>query len=164
VRDVEQVYDAQSDLTLRDLFSLSRTGELDFTSTKLLTLSACQVGRAQSGAADDFTGFLVGVSAAGCPNTVAAVWQVNDETTSQLMRRFYEMLGEQYLARQLSTDGAMDAKAEAAAISDAHQGIGAALRSAALWLRDCDFSGRPGAPGTYSHPYFWAAFQLYGVG
>jgi len=129
---------SDDDLTMRDVF------ELKLKDTKLLTLSACEVGQVNAEELEQFQGFIAGAVTAGCPNTIAALWRVNDEATELLMVRMYKEMH--------------DAHACGNPLS-----VGAALRKAALWLRDeCWSVGGLSTSAKYSHPYFWAPFQLYG--
>jgi CHAT domain-containing protein len=124
--------DPESDLSVRELFRLQRQRRLSLTGCRLLTLSACSVGRAGA-VGDDFQGFLAAVASLGCPNTIAALWSVDDKSTSKLMQDLYAQL---------------------------KQGLplASALRRAALNIRCAN------PDGSRSHPFFWAAFQLYGSG
>ncbi|MCC5619280.1 CHAT domain-containing protein, partial [Nostoc sp. CHAB 5836] len=75
----------------RDLNNLLRstdTGQASKT-IELLVLSACQTASGDDRAALGLAGVAV---SAGARSTIASLWPVNDESTSLLMKRFYQEL------------------------------------------------------------------------
>ncbi len=149
---------------------------------ELVTLSACDTGRGvQQG--DTSMALPLGLLVGGADSVLASLWKVHDRATSLLMARFYaNWLGKTQGTREI--DGATcDPGTPMPKL--------AALREAQAWLRTLtaddldrlrDASGQTIAqsvslgpelrPGTfvaaapshrpYEHPYFWAAFVLYG--
>jgi CHAT domain-containing protein len=74
-------------LTVRDLAELARGAQL-------VTLSACETGVNGITAGDEVIGLTRGLLSAGCSAVVASLWTVSDESTAQLMERFYARLRE----------------------------------------------------------------------
>jgi CHAT domain-containing protein/tetratricopeptide (TPR) repeat protein len=72
-------------LNLFDIFNLQLGAELT-------TLSACETGMSAVWEGDELLGLARGFLYAGTPSLVVSLWTVNDRSTSQLMRRFYEGL------------------------------------------------------------------------
>ena len=109
----------------------------------LVTLSACETALGKEVAGEGILGLTRSFQYAGARTVLASLWRVDDRSTAELMKRFYG-----HYRRG-------ESKAEA-------------LRKAQL-----DFlSGRVevppepggGPPRDPTHPYHWAAFQLYGDG
>jgi CHAT domain-containing protein len=119
-----------------------------FDQVQLLTLSACETGtsggpRKGDGKEIDALGDLA--ESKGAMAVLATLWQVNDASTGELMKEFYE----------LWTAGGTISKAEA-------------LRKAQSKML---LDGEPDKSGTsckapikpyLSHPYYWAPFILIG--
>ena len=74
-------------LNLFDIFNLHLGAEL-------ITLSACETGMSAVSEGDELLGLARGFLYAGTPSLVVSLWTVNDRSTAQLMRRFYEGLRE----------------------------------------------------------------------
>ncbi|MBP9712689.1 MAG: CHAT domain-containing protein [Sterolibacterium sp.] len=55
----------------------------------LTTLSACETGLGKVLSGDDVVGLTRGFLYAGSRNVIASLWQVDDQATADLMRRFY---------------------------------------------------------------------------
>jgi CHAT domain-containing protein len=72
-------------LNLFDIFNLQLGAELT-------TLSACETGMSAVSEGDELLGLARGFLYAGTPSLVVSLWTVNDRSTAQLMRRFYEGL------------------------------------------------------------------------
>ena len=60
--------------------------------TRLLVLSACQTGVEQIKRGDEVIGLSRAFLYAGVPAMILSLWSVNDESTSELMVRFYDHL------------------------------------------------------------------------
>jgi len=69
--------------TAFDLFSMS-------CPANLVTLSGCQSGMSEVTGADDLLGLMRGFLYAGARSLLLSLWNVNDESTSDLMAMFYE--------------------------------------------------------------------------
>lgn len=70
---------------------------------ELVTLSACSSGLGEEVTGEGLVGFTQGFFAAGARRVLVSVWEVGDESTAELMRRFYAGL----LARRLSPAAAL---------------------------------------------------------
>lgn len=115
---------------------------------ELVTLSACETGLGKAIGGEGYVGFMHAFFAAGAKSQLVSLWKVDDQATCLLMRRFYENW--------------MGVRGEACAglHSGAAMPKAAALREAKAWLRGYvdRWGQRP-----YEHPYFWAAFILFGA-
>jgi CHAT domain-containing protein len=76
---------ADGQLAAADVFNLSLDGAL-------VTLSACETGRAVVTGGDELIGLSRGFLFAGASALVQSLWRVEDESTAQLMTRFYQAL------------------------------------------------------------------------
>jgi CHAT domain-containing protein len=78
-------------LRLQDIYNLKLPAEL-------VALSACQTGLGKKVEGEGLIGLTRGFMYAGAPRVVASLWKVDDRTTSELMKRFYQgMLGPESL-------------------------------------------------------------------
>ena len=107
---------------------------LDLSSCSLVTLSACETGRASIGGGDEVMGLGRGFLYAGAASLLATLWKVDDASSAELMEIFYQALLSGYT--------------KAAALASAQR----------AFLQRARSSGH----AYYTHPYFWAAFQLIG--
>jgi CHAT domain-containing protein len=117
-------------LTTLDVFNLR-------LQASLVTLSACQTGRAVVGGGDELLGLMRAFLSAGASALVLSHWAVEDRSTAQLMETFYQQL-------------------------EAGWTKGAALRYAQLQLAQPEGAIAGRRPDMYSHPFFWAPFFLVG--
>jgi CHAT domain-containing protein len=76
---------ADSWISLYDLYGLRLRASL-------VVLSACETGVNQVVGGDELVGLARGFFHAGAATVVVSLWAVNDESTAQLMRRFYSHL------------------------------------------------------------------------
>jgi CHAT domain-containing protein len=63
-------------------------------SYELVTLSACETGRARPSGGDELIGLGRGILYAGAGALVASLWQVADHSTLSLMDSFYHHLAQ----------------------------------------------------------------------
>jgi CHAT domain-containing protein len=79
-------------LRLQDIYNLKLPAEL-------VVLSACQTGLGKEIKGEGLIGLTRGFMYAGAPRIVASLWKVDDRATSELMKRFYQvMLGPERLS------------------------------------------------------------------
>ncbi len=107
----------------------------------LVVLSACETALGRELAGEGLLGLTRAFQLAGARAVLASLWPVADDSTAELMRRFHANLR------------AGMAKEEA-------------LRHAQLdFIRGAAGDPPAGAARAgLAHPFFWAAFQLYGDG
>ena len=106
----------------------------------LVTLSACETGLGKELGGEGLVGLTRAFQYAGARAVLASLWSVGDDSTAELMTRFYG-----YLKAGKTKDEA--------------------LRAAQLELIRRRRPSKETAPGTtsaVSHPFHWAAFQLIG--
>jgi CHAT domain-containing protein len=115
-------------LTTLDIFNLQ-------LNASLVTLSACQTGRSVVSAGDELLGLMRAFLSAGAASLALSLWAVEDRSTAQLMKTFYQCM----LAGQTKA---------------------AALRQAQLQFIRASHTAAGPAP--YTHPYYWAPFFLVG--
>jgi CHAT domain-containing protein len=99
----------------------------------LVTLSACETGRAVIGGGDELVGLARAFLYAGAAGLLVSQWRVDDASTAALMTRFYGAL---------------------------RSGAG---RAEALRTAQCAFLSQGPPENGHQHPFFWAGFQLIGA-
>ncbi len=65
---------------------------LDLSGVELVVLSACQSGMGQAQAGEGLIGIRRAFCTAGARTVISSFWKVSDESTSELMRAFYDNL------------------------------------------------------------------------
>ncbi|MBK8285538.1 MAG: CHAT domain-containing protein [Ahniella sp.] len=122
--------------------------------TDLVVLSACDTGLGKELAGEGLVGFSRAFAFAGAKATLASLWPVADESTADLMNRFYaardQGLGASQSLRRAMI-GLTTAPSSNLGDQDARRGVGGLAPSDA---------GNQGKERL--HPYYWAAFQVYG--
>ena len=128
---------------------------------RLVTMSACETALGDISAGDDVVGLTRGMLYAGTPTILASLWEVHDHATKELMLEFYR--------HYLEGEGAGSAlrKAQLRLLGQTgrgtvaiQRGIGVtAVQVAPVAAQELD---RPTTTAPYSHPYFWACFQVVG--
>ncbi|MCC5637874.1 CHAT domain-containing protein [Nostoc sp. CHAB 5844] len=78
-------------LRLQDIFNLKLPAEL-------VVLSACETGLSQEIKGEGLVGLTRGFMYAGSPRVLVSLWNVDDEATSELMKKFYTKILKQKLA------------------------------------------------------------------
>ncbi len=115
-------------LQMHQIFNLNLPAEM-------VVISACETGIGRKIGGEGLYGLSRGFMYAGAKRVVASLWKVNDASTSQLMKHFYEGLG---LSEGLDLSRVRPATA---------------LRAAQLKMMD---------QRIWRHPYYWAAFIVQG--
>ena len=117
---------------------------------RLVTLSACSTARGKLINGEGVVGLSRALFYAGTPAVVASLWNVNDASTSKLMGKLFEGLQ----AKGLSPDEALR-QAKLSLIN---------TRSSSPFAIVPDRPSTQDLPatGSYSHPFYWAAFVLIG--
>ena len=113
---------------MHQIFNLSLPADM-------VVISACETGIGRKIGGEGLNGLSRGFMYAGAKRIVASLWKVNDASTSQLMKYFYERLG---LREGLDFDRTRPATA---------------LREAQLEMM---------GQRIWRHPYYWAAFIIQG--
>jgi CHAT domain-containing protein len=72
---------------------------MDLAANKLTVLSACETGLGVIGIGEGVLGLRSSFTVAGAETVVASLWSVDDESTNELMRVFYQNLIEQKMGR-----------------------------------------------------------------
>jgi CHAT domain-containing protein len=119
---------ADSQLSTIEVFNL------DLSSCSLVTLSACETGRAIVGGVDEVISLGRGFLYAGAASLLPTLWKVDDASSAELMEMFYQALLSDF--------------SKAAALAGAQRAFLARARTSIRPYR--------------VHPYFWAAFHLIG--
>jgi len=92
-------------LNLLDIFNLKLGADIT-------TLSACETGMSEVWGGDELLGLARGFLYAGTPSLVVSLWMVNDRSTAQLMRRFYEGLRDGLDKAHALREAILEVKAE----------------------------------------------------
>ncbi len=72
-------------LRLHDIFNLKLPAEL-------VVLSACETGLGEDIKGEGLIGLTRGFMYAGSPRVVVSLWSVDDQATSELMKKFYSFM------------------------------------------------------------------------
>jgi CHAT domain-containing protein len=102
----------------------------------LVVLSACETARGRVGSGEGVIGLTWALFVAGCPTTVVSQWNVESESSTELMMEFHRNLRSRF--------------------SNAHSygARSSALREAAIKLL---------RSARFRHPFYWAGFVVIGV-
>ena len=123
--------------------------------TALLTLSACETGvGGNAGNGREVDGLAMTAQLKGAQAVLSTLWEVNDDSTGQLMADFYK--------RWAGAGGNM-MKVEAlrkAQLDLLHGKSSKKEKAAGRGVQTMDAG--PPAPAGYAHPYYWAPFILVG--
>ena len=119
---------ADGQLSAIDVFNLN------FSSCSLVTLSACETGRAVVSGIDEVIGLGRGFLYAGAASLMPTLWKVDDASSAELMEMFYQSL--------------LSGNAKVTALAQSQRAFLARARTSVRPYR--------------VHPYFWAGFHLIG--
>lgn len=150
-------------LTWDDRMNARQLGDLlrqrqqgDHHPIELLVLSACQTAQGDTRAALGLAGLTV---RSGARSTLAALWSVDDESTTLLMTRFYrELLKPGVTKAEALRRAQLSLLRGEAAVAENHMQGGNSLEQT---TRTETVTANRVAP-EFSHPYYWAPFVLVG--
>ena len=137
-----------------------------FTGVQLLTLSACSTAMGGAGAdGTEVEGFAALVQKKGAAAVLASLWEVSDDSTSQLMQKFYRLreAGPGTTKAEALRQAQIELLKGKAAASALPSKTNRANRAKIAGAANADlplFVADPKAP--YAHPFYWAAFVLIG--
>lgn len=121
---------------------------------ELVVLSACDTGEGRI-TGDGVLGLSRSLITSGVPSVIVSLWAVNDDSTSQLMRRFYQNLS----TGQMTKAEALR-QAQLAMLKSNSQDNNSNRSSLNYKLGH----GEQSISRNLSHPYYWAPFILIGNG
>jgi len=120
-------------LTCLDVFRMSIPADL-------VVLSACETGKGRIYRTEGIVGLARAFMFAGAPRVLCSLWKVDDQATKALMIKFYELWNPKGRKKG--------------------RGAAAALKEAQEYVRESrDKRGKQ----RWKHPYFWAAWVLWGL-
>ena len=119
----------------------------------LVTLSGCETGRGVEMGGAGLLGLTSAVHFAGARAVLASLWPVSDRSTAALMQAFYGHL------RAGAPPELALRRAQSSLIARSPATDTAGTRKLLLFA---GWPGRKEEPLDASHPYHWAAFQLFG--
>jgi CHAT domain-containing protein len=149
-------------------------GKMDLSAARLVTLSACETGITDvRQSPDEYIGLPAGFLQAGAAGVVSSLWSVDDMSTALLMIRFYEnhLKQKQSPAEALRNAQMWLRDATNAELAELFANYKAnapdastrmAYATAQEQMTQYATSSTPKAK-RFAHPYFWAAFAMYGV-
>ena len=144
-----------------DDFKSMRSGSLD--GVELLVLSACDTanGDIRASAADggEFESFALLAQEKGADSVLASLWPVSDESTALLMKEFYRLRKSNPTWSKLEALRQTQLEMMKGKLAGAEgEGIRAGSTKAGVLPK-----GLPAWSGKgFSHPYYWAPFELTG--
>ena len=154
-------------LTLEDIVNRVRK-----SGCWMVCLSACESGLSDyRDVADEQIGFQAAFLYGGIPTVVGSLWTVDDFTTALMMIKMYEGIFRDGKSKAQALRNAQlwlkDLTAREA--SEIIKGKSGELEHASkafperLAILLSDISAEPSDSCPFSHPYYWAGFQLFGV-
>ena len=128
----------------------------------LVVLSACQTALAsqrQDGV--EIASLAYSFMNKGAKSVIASLWQVADNSTSELMHNFYNNLAEN---KQKITKSEAMRLAQLQLLYNKDVTVSDIKRSGGLIPEEIPSSGKKPESKTFAHPYYWAPFVLIGNG
>lgn len=152
--------------TDRQSDGILRAAEIEatrLTDVDLVVLSACQTGLGAVAGGEGLTGLQRAFQVAGARSVVASLWQVEDVSTQELMKRFYTNLWHRKMSK---IDALRDAQLWLLKHPDELENLGVTNVRTRGSIEDLPAPAgtTPGSSARKlrSDPLFWAAFQLSG--
>jgi CHAT domain-containing protein len=143
---------------------------LDLTACRLVTLSACESGRADIRSPDEFLGLPAAFLRAGAAEVIGTLWRVDDVATMLLVGKLYEGMLQrcERPAKALQSAQLWLRDATNRSLHELYQAMRDSPDSA-LKDREIDRELRrhalaPPDDCPYSSSYYWAAFVAFGPG
>ncbi len=124
----------------------------------LVTLSGCQTALGREIAGEGLVGLTRAFHYAGARTVLASLWRVEDETTAELMRRFYTNLRSGASTDEALRRAQIDFMRNPVVLPDASTGV---LDNLGRWVKGL-LGGSDGRTVDASHPFYWAAFRVEG--
>ena len=174
---------ADGRLTLAEL----QNGVVDMSAARLVTLSACETGLTDilKGSAEEYVGLPAGFMLAGVPCVVSSLWSVPDLSTALLMERFYvnhvhgdpnedpktrsplspvEALrrAQIWLRDEVTVQEAAERCDERKEELE-RKGEDPPQWLSLEWRKYTRMASKMPDSHPFAHPYYWAAFALYGA-
>jgi CHAT domain-containing protein/tetratricopeptide (TPR) repeat protein len=137
--------------------------KLNFNGVELLTLSACETGVGDDGAAHhgiEVEGLGAIAQQAGAKAVLASLWSVADSSTALLMRTLYLAHKDDHLTKAESLRFAQLALLHGSVQSDPSTKGQRGLARVSTSQASGNFQPDPTAP--FGHPFYWAPFILMG--
>ncbi|RKZ93487.1 MAG: hypothetical protein DRR19_00925 [Candidatus Parabeggiatoa sp. nov. 1] len=161
---------ADSRLTLAEL----QSDRVNLSDARLVTLSACETGLTDvfKGSPDEFIGLPAGFMLAGVPCVVSSLWPVPELSTALFMERFYanHLNNGMDFAKALHEAQrwvcTLPAKQVAIYAEHAYQQSANSQYEANLfqdWRYYRHLATHQPTTRPFEHPYYWAAFTVYGM-
>ena len=111
----------------------------------LVVMSACETGKGKIYRTEGIVGLTRAFMFAGGPRVICSLWKVDDAATQALMVKFYEL----WNPRPAGADPVRSEGSERKGL-----GAAAALKKAQAFVRSHE---------RWAHPYYWAAWVLWGL-
>ncbi|MCJ8281062.1 MAG: CHAT domain-containing protein [Rivularia sp. ALOHA_DT_140] len=129
----------------------------------LVVLSACQTALASSRQDGiEIASLAYSFMNKGAKSVIASLWQVADNSTSELMQNFYQNLAEN---KQNITKAEAMRLAQLQLLYNKEVAIDDIKRAGGVIVESkSPSSGKKSASKTFAHPYYWAPFVLIGNG
>ena len=121
----------------------------------LVVLSACETGKGRIYKAEGIVGLTRGFMFAGASRVLVSLWKVDDEATRALMVEFYRRWNPKDGSEPMGAAAALNAAQAYVRSVEVEQVDVAASHAAGREVRT---RTRP-----WSHPYYWAAWVLWGL-
>ena len=116
-----------------------------------VAMSACNTSKGAISSGDEVVGLSRGMLYAGTPSLLGSLWSIDDKATSILMASFYK--------------GLLAGKRPTTALRNAQLKMMLQSSEISIYRRPMKTGERehqPSSPSRYSHPFFWAAFNIIG--
>lgn len=138
------------------LDQLRKQKRFRFRGVELITLSACETARGGGAEGEEIESFGALAQTNGASAVMSTLWQIPDNSTTQLMTEFYDNL----MSRHLDKAHALR-EAQLAMIRGGEPQTVALQTNRSMTVVEDSGNAPQNLPPTF-HPYYWAAFILMG--